>query len=173
MESLDLILLWNGIGLTDAHKEILAGKKNAWYLEMIADLQPQDALPGAIDFIHAARSEGYRIALGSSSKNAATVLQALGIENVFDVTIDGTKTTRSKPDPQVFEMCAEGLGLSPEQIIVFEDAAKGIEAALKGGFWTIGIGETKDLEKAHIVIPGLKDYTMDHLEGKLSILGRE
>lgn len=173
MESLDQILLWNGIGLTDAHKEILAGKKNAWYLEMIRDLSSAEALPGAIDFIHSVRSEGYRTALGSASKNAATVLQALGIADLFDVMIDGTKTTRSKPDPQVFELGAEGLELPPRQIIVFEDAAKGVEAALKGGFWTIGIGEAEELEKAHHVIPGLEGYTMDHLTEELSIRGTD
>lgn len=161
MESLDKILLWNSIGLSEEQKKVLAAKKNSWYQEMISDLSPEDALPGALEFLRSAKEHGFSIALGSSSKNAMSVLKSLKVVSLFDAIIDGTKTTRFKPDPQVFQLGAEALTLSPSQIIVFEDAAMGVKAALSGGFYTVGIGETSDLTSAHFVIPGLEGQHMD------------
>ncbi|MEZ4980627.1 MAG: HAD family phosphatase [Saprospiraceae bacterium] len=53
--------------------------------------------------------------------------------------IDGNKVSKSKPDPEVFLKGAEGLGLQLNECIVFEDAEKGLQAALDGGFYTVGV----------------------------------
>ena len=167
METMDLILLWNSIGLIPEHKEILAKRKNQWYQQMIADLQPSDALPGAIPFLRRAKTNGYKIALGSASENARFVLEALDIISLFDVIIDGTQTNRSKPDPQVFNMGAEQLNLHPREIIVFEDGIRGIEAALAGGFAAVGIGAEDDFPNAHLVIPGWVDQDLEELMAQM------
>ena len=141
MESLDKILLWNSIGLSEEQKETLAAKKNQWYREMISSLSPKDALPGAREFIEQVKAKKFKIALGSASKNARPVLDALKMTSLFDVIIDGTQTTKSKPDPQVFTMGALELKLAPESIVVFEDAIRGVEAARAVGFgqWELEI----------------------------------
>lgn len=167
MESLDKILLWNSIGLNEDQKQTLAARKNSWYQQMISDLTPEDALPGALEFIRVAKEQGYGIALGSSSKNAMTVLKALKAVSLFDAIIDGTQTTRFKPDPQVFQMGAEALDLAPSQIIVFEDAAMGVRAAISSGFYAVGIGAARDLPSAHFVIPGLEGQRTDLLVERL------
>ena len=51
---------------------------------------------------------------------------------------------------------AEAVKAKPKDCIVFEDAQKGIEAALKGGFLTVGVGNSDALEEAHINIPGFE-----------------
>jgi beta-phosphoglucomutase len=61
--------------------------------------------------------------------------------------------TKSKPDPEVFLKGAEGLGFTPAECIVFEDAQAGVEAAKKGGMKAIGIGEADVLSEADKVIP--------------------
>ncbi len=167
MESLDLILLWNSIGLIPEHKEILAKRKNQWYQQMISELQPSDAMPGVISFIQEAQSKGFKIALGSSSTNARAVLEALDLTSLFDVIVDGTQTQRSKPDPQVFTKGAEQMELHPGEIIVFEDGIRGIEAAVAGGFTAVGVGAEEDFPTAHLVIPGWVDQDPEELMAQL------
>lgn len=168
MESLELILLWNSIGLIPEHKEILAKRKNQWYLQLISHLQPSDALPGVNSFIQEARSKGFQIALGSASQNAMAVLEALELTHLFDVIVDGNHTDRSKPDPQVFTKGAEQMELDPREIIVFEDGIRGIEAALSGGFIAVGVGVEGDFPMAHHVIPGWMDQNLEELIAHLA-----
>lgn len=77
----------------------------------------------------------------------------------FEVIIDGTKTTKGKPDPQVFLMGAEQLGAKPEETVVFEDAVSGVQAALNGGFTAVGCGSPDVLGHAHHVVAGLNEVT--------------
>ncbi len=162
MQSLELILDIGGKTLDEAIKQQLATKKNDWYLEHLNQMTSDEILPGVVDFLEDVAQQGVKIALGSASKNAVKTLEKVGLIDRFEVIIDGTKTTRSKPDPQVFQMGAEGLGVATENCIVFEDAAKGVSAALSAGMYTVGIGTEADLGHAHTVISsfeglGLKD----------------
>ncbi len=106
--------------------------------------------------------------LGSASKNAELILNLLNIRDSFECVIDGTKVSRSKPDPQVFSMGAEILGLAPQSIVVFEDSVAGIEAARKGGFRSVGIGNPKILGGAEIVIAGLDKHSPTQIINKLN-----
>ena len=84
--------------------------KNEWYLELAAEMNPDEALPGAIPFLESCKSKGIKIALGSSSKNAPMILERLGITHLFDAIVDGNVVSKSKPDPTVFLTAAEKLG---------------------------------------------------------------
>jgi len=161
MESLDQILKWNRIQITEEQKLKLAERKNAWYQDLIRGLNPSEALEGAIVFLDDVIDKGYKIALGSASKNAPAILEGLKITQKFDAIIDGNKTTKSKPDPQVFQLGAKALELSPEEMIVFEDAQKGIEAAKKGGFHAVGVGHEDQLGEADCIIPSLGHQSID------------
>lgn len=154
MESLDIILGWGGITPSKEQKLELADRKNEWYKDLISHMQPGEILPGVPEFLDDLQRHGIRIALGSASKNAGAVIQSIGLEDCFEVIVDGRQTTRSKPDPQVFLLAAAELGLQPAACIVFEDADSGIEAALAGGFYAVGVGSPEVLGKAHMVIPG-------------------
>lgn len=154
MESLDIILGWGGITPSKEQKLELADRKNEWYKDLISHMQPGEILPGVPEFLDDLQRHGIRIALGSASKNAGAVIQSIGLRDCFEVIVDGRQTTRSKPDPQVFQLAAAKLGLQPAACIVFEDADSGIEAALAGGFYAVGVGSPEVLGKAHMVIPG-------------------
>jgi len=169
MESLDIILGWGKIEKSQAEKERLTAQKNEWYQAYIKEMKKEEILPGVQDFLDELRSRGVRLAVASSSKNAQTVLEVLGIQDDFGTIIDGTKITRSKPDPQVFQMAAEGLGVKPERSIVFEDAQSGVEAALKGNFYAVGVGKPEPLAEAHHVIAGFENVTLDGLLEKLAV----
>jgi beta-phosphoglucomutase len=155
MSSLDIILELGKKNLSIEVKEMLAAKKNAWYVDYIINMTPAEILSGALEFIQQAKAQHIKIALGSASKNAMTILQRLNITSYFDAIISGNEVSKAKPDPEVFLKGAEALGLKPEECVVFEDAAAGVEAAINGKMKCIGIGAANVLGAADLVVAGL------------------
>ncbi len=164
MDSLEILLELGKVKLSNNDKEKYAALKNDWYKEMVDKMSADEILPGVIDFLTEIRNERILIALGSASKNAVSILNKLNIANFFDVIIDGTKTTKAKPDPQVFLMGAEALGVNASECVVFEDAIAGVEAAKAGGMLCVGIGEPDILNRADIVIAGLHQMKYGRLK---------
>lgn len=163
MASLDILLEVGGITLDEDAKQALAEKKNAWYVEYISNMDESEILPGAREFIQALKDRGIKVALGSASKNAMLILNNTGLTPYFDAIIDGTKTAQAKPDPEVFTMGARELGARPDACVVFEDAEAGIEAAVRAGMRSVGIGSPETLGRANIVLPSLEGFTVDRL----------
>lgn len=161
VESLDKILRWGGVDKSEDEKLQLAGKKNAWYLDMVRQMTKKDVLPGVLAFLTDAKAKGKKIALGSASKNAPLILDQTGIAGFFDTVIDGNAVSRSKPDPEVFLSAAQRLGFAPQDCVVFEDAQAGIDAAYAGEMIAIGIGHPKDLSGAALVVAGLHELSLD------------
>lgn len=164
MESLGVILGIGGITRTEIEMQELAAMKNEWYVEMISGMDSSELLPGALEFLKALQQADIKIALGSASKNAPRILDSTGITHYFQAVIDGSKTSRGKPDPQIFELGAEGLGLHPSECVVFEDAAKGVQAAKDGGFHCVGVGDARSLAQADLIIEGMHEMTIEMLD---------
>lgn len=163
MDSLNRILDLGGVKLSEDQKLILAAQKNNWYLELVNQMTPADILPGVSAFLEQTKRADLKIALGSVSKNAPLILERVGMTNLFDAVIDGTKITNSKPDPEVFLKGAAELNVPAAQCIVFEDAVAGIEAAKRGGMFALGIGSPDVLTEADLVVPGLDHLTVTEL----------
>lgn len=170
VQSLNLILEWAGVSKTEDEKTALATRKNNWYVELIQQVTPEDALPGVVSFIQELKQAGIKVALGSASKNARPIMDKLELTDLFEVIVDGTMTVKSKPDPEVFLMGANLTGTSPNACLVFEDAAKGIDAALAGGMYAVGIGEEAQLGHAHFVLSGFANYTLSDFLKQLTIV---
>lgn len=163
VDSLEKILAWGNLQLNNAKKLELMELKNKWYLDFVATVTPQEMLPGTLDLLKSLREHGIKIGLGSSSKNSILILEKLGIMAFFDTIVDGNKITLSKPNPEVFLRGAQELGFKPSEIIVFEDALSGVEAAKTGGFYCIGIGSAEVLTKADRVVANLGEVHVDDL----------
>lgn len=161
MTSLDIMLEVGGLTFSQSEKEVMAAKKNEWYLEFIYKMTPAEILPGVVAFLVMLREKDIKIALGSASKNAMLILDRVQLQSYFDAVIDGNKALKAKPDPQVFLLAAEELEQDPTTCVVFEDAAAGIEAAKAAGMKCIGIGSTDVLGKADKVVPGFVNATID------------
>ena len=158
MESLEIILeRYEGEPLSAERKEELCTYKNGLYREYLATMTPDDVTPDVRNTLAELRARGYKLALGSSSKNAKFILENVGLTDAFDAISDGTNITRSKPDPEVFLKAAEFLGMDPANCAVVEDAEAGIDAAKAGGFTGIGIYEAAKYERADIAISSLAD----------------
>jgi beta-phosphoglucomutase len=143
MECLDKLLGQHAATFVSQEKQLLADRKNAYYLESVRTLTPRDVSPGARGLAMGLRGlsdGGARLAVVSASRNARLVLSLLGITDWFDACVDGSEVTRGKPDPQGFLLAAERLRVRPEQCVVIEDADAGLKAARAGGMKCVGIG---------------------------------
>lgn len=167
VRSLEIILEIGGLALSDEEKDDCAEWKNDRYLEYIRRLRESEILPGAKQFLLDARAAGYRIALGSASKNTGLILEKLRITDLFDAIIDGNKVQKAKPDPEVFLKGAEEIGVPPEECVVFEDAEAGVEAAHNAGMVAVGIGSPAQLTEADFCIPGFGGVTPQELLSRL------
>ena len=140
MESLDMILERADREYDDPEKVRMATRKNGVYRELIDELTPDDILPGVKKLLDDLKAGNVRIAIGSSSRNSPAILKRIGLTGFFDAEADGNDISRSKPDPEVFLLAAERLGLPPGDCLVVEDADAGIEAAIAAGMKVIGVG---------------------------------
>ena len=142
MDCLEIILeKYNGPALSDEQKAALAQQKNDMYRESLKDMSPADLSVEVKETLDALRGMGLKLAIGSSSKNTPFILGQIGLGTYFDAVSDGNNITRSKPDPQVFVMAAEMLGIAPEHCLVVEDAVSGAEAGHAGGMKVACLGD--------------------------------
>lgn len=164
VESMEILLKKGGVTLSDADKKQHMDMKNEWYLDYVDTMAGGEVLPGVVPFLYDVKESGRKIVLGSASKNAIKILTRVGLVNLFDDIIDGTKVTKGKPNPQTFTLGAQAAGVKPKECVVFEDAAAGIEAALAAKMYAIGVGSPDILKKAHRVIPGFQQVKIDMLK---------
>lgn len=153
-KSFETILNINNIKMSDEDIDKYCNIKNNYYLEYINKLQPTEIFDGFREFVNDAKKKGYKIALGSASKNSNLILEKLNIKNLFDVVIDGNKVSKAKPDPEVFVLGAKSMNLKCEKCIVFEDSVAGIVAAHNGGMKAIGVGNNEVKNHADYFING-------------------
>ena len=163
MRSMEIILEIGGISIGEHEKERLANKKNTWFVDYIERMAPEEIFPGVKLLIRDLRQSGIRTALASSSKNAKTVIQLLHIQNDFDVVVDGTMITHTKPHPEIFLLAADRLGVEPEACVVFEDAEAGVEAALAAGMKCVGVGSPVMLKEANRIVSTTSEFQIAEL----------
>ncbi len=163
MESLEILLERSPRAHTPEQKTALADRKNATYRRLLDTLSPKDMLPGALETVVALRRRGIRTAVASSSKNTPVIMERLGLGPYFDAVADGNDITRSKPDPEVFLLAAQRLGLPPAECLVVEDALAGIEAGRRGGMPVFGIGTAEKLPGVERLTPDLAHVTVAEL----------
>jgi beta-phosphoglucomutase len=162
--SLEIILDLGKISLSEHEKELLANKKNSWFVDYLERMAPEEIFPGVKGLIAELRRQGMKVALASSSKNAKTVIKLLNIHDQFDVLVDGTMIEHSKPHPEIFQLAAKKLNLPPAECVVFEDAEAGVEAALAAGMKCVGVGSADQLGKANMVIPKTGEFQLSALK---------
>lgn len=162
MASLEIILEnYQGPALSPEEKERLAGEKNDTYRELLKTMTRADVSDEVRETLGELKRRGYKISLGSSSKNAKFILERVELLDMFDAISDGTNITRSKPDPEVFLKGAEFLGIDPEHCLVVEDAEAGVDAGLAGNMQVAAIGDAVNCGKAQ--------YNLDTFQDLLSI----
>lgn len=145
MESLEVVLeKYTGKPFTQEEKVAFAERKNDDYRIYLRQMSPADVADEVRDTLRELRRRGYRLAIGSSSRNARFILERTEMTSFFDAIADGTDIKNSKPDPEVFLKAAEFVNTPAENCVVVEDAFAGMEAAVAGGMLTVAIGSATE-----------------------------
>ncbi len=144
----------------------LGNRKNVFFNEHLHD-KGVDVYPSTVRLIRRLRATGMRVAVVSSSKNCAAILERAGIGDLFDLRFDGVEAARlgvkGKPAPDTYLKAALMLGTKPGRTAIVEDAIVGVQAGRAGGFGlVIGIDRIDDPKVlrdngAHIVVSDLSE----------------
>ncbi len=147
----------------------LGNQKNRFFNEALRT-DGVEVFPTSVDLIHALRGQGMLIAVVTSSKNCATVLEVAGLSELFEVRFDGNDAARDgiagKPHPDTFLEAARRLGVGAQRAVVIEDAISGVQAGRAGKFaLVVGVDRTGDAEGlrangADIVVKDLAELSI-------------
>lgn len=144
----------------------LGNRKNADF-ELILQSEGVVPYPGSVALVKALAARGTKMAIVSSSRNAAAVLTAAGMIDHFPVIVSGKEAGErglpGKPAPDTFLDAAAQLGVPKERAVVFEDALSGVQAGAAGHFGLVvgvdrGVGaEALKSHGADIVVADLEE----------------
>ena len=141
--------------------EAYAQRKESDFRSMVQDEFPE--MPGATVLLKSLHEDGWRLAAGTSAPmaNAELFREKLGCGRLFETIVTGDDVTHGKPDPEVFVLAAARLGVPASSCVVIEDAAAGVEAAIRAGMASVGFcskGRTpEELADADLVVASLAD----------------
>ncbi len=142
----------------------LGNRKNELFWQFLDEQGPR-RYESTVRLLHALRQRGLSTAVISSSRNAAAVLDAAGVRDLFDAEVDGQEADRlglsGKPDPAVFLEAARRLGTLPRRAVVIEDALAGVQAGRAGAFGLV-IGVDRGGHPQELVAAGA-DVVVDDL----------
>lgn len=143
----------------------LGNRKNDLVLAMIQE-EGVAPYPGTVAYLDSL-SEGARLAVVSSSRNAEDVLVGAGLRDRFEVVVDGNVASQlglpGKPAPDTFVHAARELGAEPADAVVYEDAVSGVRAGAAGSFGAVvgvdrGVGrEALTAAGASVVVADLEE----------------
>lgn len=170
IKSLEKILSWGNIQITEDKFIALMAQKNQEYLSFVNKMDASEILPDVPKIMDFLVANEVPIALGSASKNAISILRKIDMYELFDAIVDGNAVSKAKPDPEVFLRASDQLGVRPENSVVFEDSVAGVQAANRAGMLSIGIGSQEVLHEADYVF---KDFTEISLDFINQILKKE
>lgn len=151
---------------TDAEIAAMSTDKEATFRKLAR--HKLRALPGALELLQSLRESGGKIALASSTppENITLVIGELGIKDYFQAIVSGRDVTRGKPDPQVFLLAAQELGVPLDRCVVVEDAVAGVAAAKRAGMACIAVTNThprESLHEADLIVDSLEEMTVDDI----------
>jgi beta-phosphoglucomutase len=158
--SRDILRRTLGPHITDERIAALDQRKEALFREFLRADFP--AMDGAVELINALAADGFAIAVGSSGppENIALSLEGLGCAANVAAIVTGADVRRGKPDPQVFQLAADRLGMLAQDCAVIEDAVHGIEAANRADMTSIALTGTvtgQQLAGADLVVESLRE----------------
>jgi HAD superfamily hydrolase (TIGR01509 family) len=128
-----------GRELPEAEARALSRRKQSLYLDIAAAGVP--AVPGAPGFVEELRRRQVPRAVATSARQSDMrhVLGGLGLIESFDAIITAEHVRRGKPDPEVYLLAAQAMGMTAPQCLVFEDSLVGVQSASGAGMRVIGV----------------------------------
>lgn len=149
----------------------LGNRKNALFLSIL-EQDGVEAYPGSLALLDECHSLGIESAVVTSSRNGARVLRAAGLDERFDVVVDGVHAGNlglpGKPAPDTYLQAAHELGIMPGECAVVEDAVSGVAAGAAGAFGVV-IGVDRGVGQDALVDSGA-DIVVDDLAELIPLL---
>ena len=166
--SRDIIaILWGENHYTEDEITALDLAKEALYREIIRANFP--AMEGVGDLLENLAAAGIQMAIGSSgpAANVAATIECLPNGELLRQRVTGDDVSRGKPDPQVFLLAAERLGVRPSCCVVVEDAPAGVAAAHAAGMAAVGLVSTgrtvEELRDAELIVHHLNELNAERI----------
>jgi beta-phosphoglucomutase family hydrolase len=151
----------------------LGNMKNRAF-NQILKVNGAEVYDSTVALIHALKKAGIRVGVASSSKNCAAVLEATGLQDLFETRVDGVVSAElniaGKPEPDIFTTACDNLGVTYDRAVVIEDAVSGVQAGAKGNFGLVlGVAREENEEKlkingADIVVTDIQEIDIDGIE---------
>jgi HAD superfamily hydrolase (TIGR01509 family) len=115
--------------------------------------QPHAPQPGVLALIARLRALGLKLGLASSSRRAwiDATLASIGLSDAFDAITAGDDITHSKPDPEIYVLTAQRLGVGPERCVAIEDSPSGVQSAARAGMFVLAV---RTAYTSHLPLPG-------------------
>ncbi|MGJ7612115.1 MULTISPECIES: HAD family hydrolase [unclassified Variovorax] len=152
------------LGGTEAYTHAIAHVRARLQLERSDGTPMFPIKSGAAELLGALRERGTRCAVASSSTRGQieACLGSLGVLHHFSAFAGGDEVARAKPDPALYLLAAERLGVDPAECIAFEDSENGAKAALAAGLRVVVVPDLKHppaaiVERAFHVLGSLHD----------------
>ncbi len=161
-ESLDLLLKGKEVS-EDLILELLE-YKNSCYMNYVEKVDMQDLLPGVFALLWELHAAQISIGVSSSSGNTQLIVSRLGINHHIEAICDAGDVEKLKPHPDVFLCAASLLEVKPENCMVIEDSAAGIQAGLAAGMCVVGVGAGPLMDAAYAVFPNLMNVRLIDLQ---------
>lgn len=148
LKSLEIVLGKGSLSYSEKEKQELAERKNNYYVQMLDSLDDSAVLKDVKEALELLKIKGIKIGVGSASKNTPIILEKTGLAPEIDAVACGIDVTKSKPDPEVFLIAANKLGLLPKECLVVEDSYAGVVAAKAAGMKSLAVGPERKLLQA-------------------------
>ncbi len=159
------ILLDNGIDLSDDELNELVRERDIYYRKICSE--HLEALPGVVELLGELKDNKVKIGLASSTSkgNLDFFLPKLGIQPYFDQIIGGTEVTLGKPNPQIYLMACEKLGVRAQNSVGIEDTEIGINALKNANMKSVAVTLTNrkkyDFSNADLVVRTLEEINLE------------
>ena len=151
----------HGMELTDEQVRQATQLRQEYFLNILSE-EPLPPFPGVMELMEKAlQAEDFRVAIATSGtlEKSRAVLNATGVPYRKMVYINGNDVTHKKPDPELFLLAAERIGIDPANCVVIEDAPNGVQAAKAAGAKCIAVTNSTTVDKL-----GEADLVCDSLE---------
>lgn len=141
-------------------------RQRARWLDLVAEAE---LLAGVEDRLDEADELGLALAVASSSGGrwVDDHLRRLGLRHRFQVVVNRDDVARVKPDPELYLLACERLGVRPENAVAIEDSANGVRAANAAGLFTVAVPNPvtagQDHTHAGLRVASLLDFSLKRL----------
>ncbi|MBC8216829.1 MAG: HAD family phosphatase [Planctomycetes bacterium] len=159
----------HGLDLTSEQVEEATRLRQEYFLKILGD-EPLPPFPGVMELIRAAmQRENFRVAIATSGtlEKSRAVLEATAVPYRQMAYINGNDVTHKKPDPELFLLAAERIGVAPADCVVIEDAPNGVQAAKAAGAKCIAVTNSTtgaNLSQADLVCDSLEQINLDIIQ---------